>query len=189
MIVFVLISLTVSSGQENAVPYRAPLYAAPVVRPFEPPSNFGQGSGEGDGDAGTMRRPLVAPVAVEAYRGSYEYAPSSTETAYDEGVNNAERNMDVRMGPLDGRWRVVDAGGHTMLTLSLTDQGDDLPLEGAFRNNDAAAQVGPLTATERTAETLVMDVTGGRLSLRASGEGWRGVLARDGSERAVTLVR
>ncbi|MBU2378309.1 MAG: hypothetical protein KJ824_04015 [Alphaproteobacteria bacterium] len=189
MLLFALISFAVSPAQDTVVPYRSPLYVAPVVRPFEPPSNFGRVTEEGDGDAGTLRRPLVAPVAVEAYRGSYEFAPSSAETAYDEGVDAAERNMDGRMGPLDGRWRLKDGDGRTVMTLSLMDEGEGRRLEGAYRGHDATAQVGPLTATERTARTLVLNVAGGRLSLQASGEGWSGVLVRDGRERAVTLVR
>ncbi len=189
MLVFALISLAVSPAQDTAVPYRSPLYVAPAVRPFEPPSNFGRVTEEGDGDAGMLRRPLVAPVAVEAYRGSYEVAPSSAETAYDEGVDAAERNMDDRMGPLDGRWLVKDGAGHTVMILALMDEGEGRPLEGAYRRNDASAQVGPLTATERTAGTLVLNLAGERLSLQASGQGWRGVLRRDGRERAVTLVR
>ncbi len=189
MIVFALISLAVSPVQDAAAPYAGRLYAAPVVRPFEPPSNFGRVTSEGDGDAGTLRRPLVAPVAVEAYSGSYEYAPSGSDTAYDAGVANAEHNMDARMGPLDGRWRVRDAEGRTILTLSLMDQGEAQPLEGAFRTADAQAEVGPLAVTERTAASLVIDLDGGRLAVTANGAGWSGVLTRGGSQRAVTLVR
>ncbi len=189
MLVFALISLAVSPVQDGAVPYGAPVYTAPVVRPFEPPSNFGRVTSEGDGDAGAMRRPLVAPVIVESYRGSYEYAPSGSDTAYDAGVANAERVMDARMGPLDGRWRLRDAEGRTVMTLSLMDQGEARPLEGAFRTADAQAEVGPLGAVERSAGALVLDLDGGRLALTTSGEGWIGVLTRGGSERAVTLVR
>jgi hypothetical protein len=189
MMFFVLISLAVSPVQDGAVPYGSPLYTAPVVRPFEPPSNFGRVIEEGDGDAGMLRRPLVAPVVVEAYSGSYEHAPSSAETAYDAGVANAGRSMDARMGPLDGRWRLRDADGRTVLTLSLMDEGEARPLEGAFRTSDDQAEVGPLGGIERTGTTLVLDLDGGRLSLTASGEGWSGVLTRGGSEQAVTLVR
>lgn len=189
MVLFTLISLTVSPIQDGAVAYNAPLYAAPVVRPFEPPSNFGRVTSEGDGDGGMLRRPLTRPVVVERYEGSYEYSRSGSETAYDNGVANAERTMDARMGALDGRWLLRDADGRLVMTVSLMDQGASRPLEGAFRTADAQAEVGPLSASERTDQALVLDLEGGRLSLSPSGEGWAGVLSLDGRERAVTLVR
>ena len=189
MMVFALISLVLSSMQSAAVPWSAQVYQAPTVRPFEPPSNFGRVTAEGDGGGDVRRRPIPAPVSVEAYRGSYEHAPSRSDNAYDAGVENAERTMDARMGPLDGRWRLKDGEGLTVMTLSLTDERETRLLEGAYRTADAQAEVGPLTATERSAGALVLDLEGGRLALRASGEGWAGTLARDGHERAVTLVR
>jgi len=189
MTLLALISLVVSPGQDGTVPYSAQLYAAPAVRPFEPPSNFGRVTAEGDGDAGMLRRPLVVPVVVEAYRGNYEYTPSGADTAYNAGVANAERAMDARMGPLDGLWRLRDGEGHVLMTLSLSDPGETRPLEGAFRSADATAEIGPLRAAQRTAEALMLDLDGGRVSLRASGEGWTGVLSRGGQERRVTLVR
>lgn len=189
MVLFTLISLVLSSVQDGAVPYAAPLYVAPPVRPFEPPSGFGRGSAEGDGGGDRLRQPLVTPVVVEAYRGSYEHAPSGVETAYDAGVASAERAMDARMGPLEGLWRLQDADGHVLMTLSLTDPGETQPVEGAFRTAGAAAGIGPLSSAGRTAEALILDLGGGRLSLGASGQGWTGVWSRAGQERAVTLVR
>ena len=160
-----------------------------MVRPFEPPSNFGRVTEEGDGGGNRTLRVIRAPVSVEAYSRSYEHAPSRADNAYDAGVENAERNMDSRMGPLDGRWRLKDGEGRTVMTVSLMDQGEAKPLEGAYRTADAMAEVGPLTAAERSAGALVLEMAGGRLSLQASGEGWTGTLAQDGRERAVTLVR
>lgn len=193
MLVFALISLAVSPAapirQSSPVPYSAQVYQAPVVRPFEPPSNFGRVTEEGDGGGDTRLRVIPAPVSVEAYRRSYEHAPSRADNAYDAGVENAERTMDARMGPLDGRWRLKDGEGRTLMTLSLMDQGESKPLEGAYRTADAQAEVGPLTAAERSAQGLVLDLDGGRLALQASGEGWSGTLVQDGRERAVTLVR
>jgi len=193
MIVFTLISLAVSpaplTGQSAPVAYNAQLYAAPVVRPFEPPSNFGRVTEEGDGGGDRTLRVITAPVSVEAYRRSYEHAPSRADNAYDAGVENAERNMDARMGPLDGRWVVKDGEGRAVMTVSLMDQGEAKPLEGAYRTADAQAEVGPLTAAERSAGALVLDLNGGRLSLQAVGEGWTGTLVQNGRERAVTLVR
>ena len=189
MLVFALISLAVSPMQSAPVAYTAQVYQAPVVRPFEPPSTFGRVTAEGDGEGERTLRVIPAPVSVEAYRRSYEHAPSSADNAYDAGVENAERNMDARMGPLDGRWRLKDGEGRTLMTVSLMDQGASKPLEGAYRTADAQAEVGPLTATERTAGGLVLELDGGRLSLQASGEGWSGTLVQGGRERTVTLVR
>lgn len=189
MMLYALISLALSPVQDGAVAYNAPIYAPPLVRPFEPPSNFGRVTSEGDGDAGMLRRPLTRPVVVERYDGNYEYSRSGSETAYDNGVSNAERAMDARMGALDGRWRLRDAEGRLVMTLSLMDQGASRPLEGAFRTNDSAALVGPLSASERTDQALVLDLDGGRLSLAPSGEGWAGVLSLGGREQAVSLVR
>lgn len=189
MLAFALISLAVSPIQSAPVAYTAQVYQAPVVRPFEPPSNFGRVTEEGDGGGDTRLRVITAPVSVEAYRRSYEHAPSRADNAYDAGVENAERAMDARMGPLDGRWRLKDEAGRELMTLSLMDQGETKPLEGAYRTADAQAEVGPLTAAERSEATLVLDLDGGRLSLSPSGEGWTGTLAQGGRERTVTLVR
>ena len=189
MIAFALISLAVSPMQSVAVPYNAEIYRAPVVRPFEPPSNFGRVTGEGDGGGDLRRRPIPAPVSVEDYARSYEHAPSGADTAYDAGIANAERTMDGRMGPLDGRWRLTDAEGRPLMILSLMDQGEARPLEGGYRTSDSRAAVGPLTAAERTAGSLVLDLDGARLSLHPAGEGWTGRLTRDGREQPVTLAR
>lgn len=189
MIAFALISLAVSPMQSVAVPYSAEIYRAPAVRPFEPPSNFGRVMAEGDGGGDVRRRPIPAPVSVEDYARSYEYALSGADTAYDAGVANAERNMDGRMGPLDGRWRLSDAEGRPLMVLSLMDQGVSRPLEGAYRTADARSAVGPLATLEREADTLVLTLDGARLSLRPAGDAWTGVLAKGGREQSVTLAR
>ena len=189
MMLFALISLAASPMQTAPVPYTAQRYAPPVVRPFEPPSNFGRVTAEGDGGGSRLLRVIPAPVSVEDYSRSYEHAPSRADNAYDAGVANAERSMDARMGPLDGRWLLKDAQGRTLMTLSLMDQGEARPLEGAYRTADAAAAVGPLVATERANQALTFDLDGARLSLRATAGGWAGTLAQDGRESPVSLVR
>ncbi|WGM32735.1 hypothetical protein KKHFBJBL_02989 [Brevundimonas sp. NIBR11] len=175
-------------GQSAPAPYSAQLYQAPVVRPFEPPSNFGRVVEEGDGGGDRTLRVIRAPVAVENYSRSYEHAPSRADNAYDAGVDNAERNMDARMGPLDGRWRLKDGEGRTLMTVSLMDQGTSRPLEGAYRTGDSAAEVGPLTA-DRSSGALVLEMDSGRVALTPSGEGWTGTLDQGGRQRAVILVR
>ena len=42
------------------------LYTAPVIRPFEPGSDFGREISEGDGSAAPHRRRLTRPVTVDA---------------------------------------------------------------------------------------------------------------------------
>lgn len=189
MILFALISLAVSPVQSAPVAYMAQVYQAPVVRPFEPPSNFGRVTAEGDGGGDRTLRVIPAPVTVESYRRSYEHAPSRSDNAYDAGVETAERTMDARMGPLDGRWHLKDAEGRTLMTVSLMDQGVSKPLEGAYRTADAQADVEPLTGVERSAGALVLEMAGGRVALSPSGEGWTGTLVQGGRDRAVTLVR
>lgn len=189
MIALALISLAVSPIQDGAVPYGARLYAAPVVRPFEPPSSFGRIVAEGDGEGDRTRRPIVAPVAVEAYRGNYEYNSNGVESAYDAGVASAEAVMDGRMGPLDGRWHLRDSGGRELMRLSLMDEGETRPLEGAWRTTDARASLGPIVSAERSDGRLVLDLGGRTLSLTPSGQGWAGTLQENGSDRPVTLSR
>lgn len=188
MLVFALISLSAPMAQSAPVPYSAQVYRAPVVRPFEPPSSFGRVVAEGDGGGDRTLRVIRAPVSVEAYSRSYEHAPSRSDNAYDAGVDNAERNMDARMGPLDGRWQLKDGDGRALMILSIMDQGGAGPLEGGYRTVDAAAEVGPLTA-EQADGRLVLEVAGAQVSLSPSGEAWVGTLTQGGRERAVTLVR
>jgi len=176
-------------GQLDATPET---YHAPVVRPFEPPSDFGREVAEGDADDALHRRRLTAPVVVSAYSRSYETSPSDVEVAYDQGVTQAEINMDRRMGPLDGRWHVVDADGETLLSLVLTDQGEGRRVEGAFRRLDARAAArpsgvaGPAVAK---ADTVVVPLGEGELRLNPSGDGWTGVLVRGRQSRPVVLSR
>lgn len=189
MMLFALMSsLAAVPMQSAAVSYSAQVYQAPVVRPFEPPSNFGRVTEEGDGGGDRPLRVIPAPVSVENYTRSYEHAPSRSDNAYDAGVDNAELTMDSRMGPLDGRWLLKDGDGRTLMTLSLMDQGEARPLEGAYRTADSAAVVGPLSA-ERSSGALTLEMAGAHLALSPAGDGWSGTLTRDGRERAVTLVR
>lgn len=190
MSLFVLISLALSPAfQDRAVPYNAAVYSPPVVRPFEPPSNFGRVTAEGDGGGDPRRRPIVAPVVVEAYSRSYEYAPSTADTAYDQGVANAEAAMDARMGPLDGLWRLVDEDGRGLAQIALSDRGPGRPLEGAWRTLDAQGALGPLDGVERTDAGLSLTLGESRLRLTAGPQGWSGTLSEDGRAKSVSLVR
>ena len=167
-------------------------YQPPVVRPFEPPSNFGREEAQGDSDETLHRRKLTQPVVVGAYVRSYETSPTDLEIAYDQGVTQAEINMDSRAGPLDGRWRVKDADGKPILSLALTDLGEGRMIEGAWRRLAPRAAdkdsgfAGP-AATD--GETVVVPAAGGELRLQAASNGWTGVLVQDGRSRPVTLSR
>ena len=189
MLVIALISLAVSPAQDGAVPYGTQVYAPPVVRPYEPPSNFGRIVAEGDGGGDVTRPPIIRPVAVEAYRGSYEYAPTTTQEAYNRGVAQAESSMDARMGPLDGRWRVRDAAGHTLISLALADPGSGRPAEGAWRKDGGRAGLGVIEQVERTDAAVPLARSQGRLVLRAGGPGWTGELTLDGRAVPVTICR
>jgi len=167
-------------------------YRAPAVRPYQPPSRFGRETAEGDGEIDLHRRPLTAPVAVDDYAGDYEFSPSDNQTTYDQGVAQAEINMDRRAGSLDGRWRVADADGRPILSLALTDLGGGRTIEGAWRRLEAGAapkEVGVAGPASTDGETKVIPAAGGELRLRAASGGWTGVLVQGGRSRPVTLSR
>jgi hypothetical protein len=190
MSLFVLISLALSPiAQDRAVPYVAEVYAPPPVRPFEPPSSFGRVSAEGDGGGDSRRRPIVAPVVVDSYSRSYEYTPSTADTAYDRGVDNAEAAMVARMGPLDGLWHLVDDEGRPIAQIALSDRGVGHPLEGAWRKLDAQGALGPLEGVERTAAGLALGLGDARLTLMPTPNGWAGTLTEADRSKAVGLVR
>lgn len=175
------------------LPVAPETYSAPVVRPYEPPSSFGRREEEGDTDTGPRRR-IPAPVAVEAYRGSYENAPSDREISYERAVERASRNADEHMGPLDGRWTVTDAQGQEVLSLVLSDRGADKPVEGAWSRPgaaDKAVAMGMVDNVTREGDGVVVSaaVDGRPASLRLhpSPEGWTGVMAVNGRDRPVTL--
>lgn len=151
-------------------------YEAPAIRPFEPASDFGREQAQGDAETELHRRPLEAPVSVEAYARSYEYSPADAEIAYDQGVSSAEIRTDQTAGPLDGLWAVTDAGGRELFAVALSDRAG--LVEGGWRGAGGDGVV--------TAEGSVLTLEGrGTLSLEADGAGWRGTL--DG--RPVRLSR
>ena len=125
---FIVVALAglLSQDPGAAHPSTLRLYQPPAIRPFEPPSDFGREQEQGDAGEAPHRAEPLAPVAVAAYDGDYEYAPSTAETAYSQGVTAAELRMDATAGPLDGAWR---AGA---VRLVLSDPGDGRPVEGAW---------------------------------------------------------
>lgn len=179
LIFFALAAL--STPQDAPHPSTQAAYQAPVIRPFEPGRDFGRERAEGDADAERHRRPLEAPVTVEAYVRSYEYMPSDVEAAYEQGVASAEIRADQAAGPLDGAWRIVDAAGRAHYDLVLIDSGVG-PAEGGWRHG---ARWGAATSD---GTTLTLDGAG-VLALERAGSGWRGVLTVDGRAQPVSLVR
>ena len=166
------------------------LYAPPPVRPFEPPSDFGRTPPEGDGEARPWRGPLPTGVSVEAYGGQYEAQPADAEVAYLQGITAAELSMDARMGPLDGSWTVIDAGGRSVIRMVLTDPGPDLPIEGAWRP-DGRPGGGPAASGRREGATLDLLLDGGgQLALTRQDDGWTGTHTdAQGRAQPVRLTR
>ena len=172
-------------------------YQAPVVRPFEPPSDFGreaQARSQAQGDAaGERHRPaLTAPVVVDAYVGSYEVSPGDGEIAYDQGVAQAEIDADRRSGPLDGRWRVAAPDGRPLLSFALTDRGEGRRIEGAWRRLDdraASTPGGVAGPASSDGQTAVVPLAGGELRLHAAARGWTGALVQNGRARPVAVAR
>jgi hypothetical protein len=119
--------------QESAPqPSTRATYQPPVVRPFEPGRDFRGEQAQGDRAGELFRRPLEAPVRVEAYARSYEFTPGDAEIAYEQGVASAEIRADQAAGRLDGAWQLVDASGQRLLDLILIDPGSG-SIEGGWR--------------------------------------------------------
>jgi len=164
---------------QQAAPHPSTLepYRAPAIRPFEPTSDFGRETAQGDEAEALHRGALEAPVAVDDYKGSYEFTPTYVEIAYEQGVAAAEIRTDQTAGPLDGRWLVRDAEGGTLFVLALTD-ADGAAVEGGWRH---AGRSGAATAD---AGTLTLEGAGS-IRLERTPQGWRGSM----SGRPVTLSR
>ena len=177
-----IIAAAVAVLLQQAGPHPATqaLYEPPAIRPFEPPSDFGREIAEGDGAGEAHRRPLEAPVTVDAYARSYEASPADAEIAYDQGVASAEIRADQAAGPLAGYWRVVDAAGTVLFDLVLNEAGG--LVEGGWRGPEGAG------AAEAADDVLRLEGLGSA-TLERSGEGWRGRLRTDGRTRTVTLSR
>jgi hypothetical protein len=166
-------------------------YAAPVIRPYEPPSDFGRQVEEGDVGRPVRSRPITAPVAVEAYAGNYEQNRSTREASYEQAVSRARASADARMGPLDGVWSAVGADGRPVLDLVLSDRGPSRPVEGALSLNDQTRSTSPVASVSREGGEAVIEAAvegrAVRLRLQPAGEGWTGTLSGLGRDQAVSL--
>lgn len=181
-----LIALAALAVQTAPPPAPSPAYSDPPVRPFEPSGPLVPPS-EAESRP-PLRHPPEAPVSLDAYRGHYESPPGAVERAYEQGVAQAERSMDSRMGPLDGRWTVTDREGRSLFTLVLSNEGAGLPVEGAWRDDHGRIGVAASVPQEDGGTVLVLD---GRCELRltATARGFDGVILREGVETPVRLVR
>lgn len=183
------------SGQDASSPSAGSpeLYAAPVVRPYEPPSAFGRQVEEGDVARPIRSRPITGPVAVEAYRDNYEQSPSLGEVSYEQSVARARAAADARMGPLDGVWKATSADGVAVLELVLSDRGTARPIEGAMSLNDATRTTVAIGSVARNdGDAVIEALVAGRpvrLRIQRLGDGWSGVLSGLGREQPVSLSR
>lgn len=194
MIRHALLSLLLAQDPAAAPPSSQRLYERPLVRPFEPPSDFGRETARGDPNAPAWRRPLILPISVDAYRHSYEVSPCDAEIAYNQGVTQAEIDHDARMGPLDGRWRVLAEDGASVMSLVLFDEGAGRRIEGPWSRRTRPGATGSLEPVEAVRHDIFGPVTvslgeGGALTLNSAADGhWVGVMTRDG-ETAPVVVR
>jgi hypothetical protein len=133
-------------------------------------------------------RQIYQPPAIRPFETPPGPGVSDVEGFFDQGVAAAERSADARAGPLDGRWRVLDADGRPLLSLVLRDPGDE-PVEGAWRRGDNGRAT-PIDAVSgdggRPVLTLDRDDV---LRLQRAGDGWRGEFVHQGQTRPVTLHR
>ncbi len=153
-------------------PSSAITYAAPRVRPHEPPSNFGRPAPvrpQGDLDAEPVRIVVEPGLSVDAYRGQLERPLAEADRRYHEAVRDAEARYDATMGPLDGHWQLADLNGQPLLELLITDDGASL-LEGAFR------ELNPNHPHQRVGHIETSRLANGRLSLSLRGDGSQRVL-------------
>ena len=188
------LALSLPLQDPPTAPAQAPppreLYTAPPVRPFEPPSDFGRETPEGDAAPRAHRAPLTAAVAVDAYAGQYEAEPTAAEAGYAQGVSSAELGMDALAGPLDGRWSVVDASGRPLLRIVLSDPGDGLALEGAWRAEQGPGRGVAASDGRETDDVRLILHEAGELRLTRAPAGWEGVLIDpQGRARPVLLRR
>lgn len=168
--------------QESALqPSTRATYQPPVVRPFEPGRDLGGEQAQGDRAAELFRRPLEAPVRVEAYARSYEFTPGDAEIAYEQGVASAEIRADQAAGRLDGAWQLVDGSGQRLYDLILIDPGFG-SIEGGWR--------GPAGRGAVTSDGVTLTLEGvGTLRLEAAGNGWRGAWTVGGETGPASLIR
>ncbi|NEX92712.1 hypothetical protein [Caulobacter sp. 17J65-9] len=137
-----------------------PLYTPPAVRPFEMPAGVSY-----DPPGVQIDDPVTAQaVQLDAYARSYEGPKTVTEQVYDRGVRGAFESAQVRMGRLDGEWRVSGADGQPLMVLLLSDPGGG-EIDGAWRD----LRAGPGTSASDLLDSVTRQ--GGELVIRFTPHG------------------
>ena len=133
-------------------------------------------------------RQIYRPPAIRPFETAPGPEVRDVPAFFDAGVSAAERSADARAGPLDGRWRALDADGRPLLSLVLRDSGDGT-VEGAWRRGgDGRARLIAAISVDGNRATLTLD-RHDSLRLQRRGDGWRGEFVHNGQARAVTLHR
>jgi hypothetical protein len=187
------------SGQETA--YAQPslnraasseVYAAPVIRPYEPPSDFGRQVEEGDVNRPIRSRPIAGPVAVEAYPGNYEQNRSSGEVSYVAGRQSRPRlgrRPDGAAGrgvERRGRRRPPGAGSGPVGSRTVEAR------RGSPEPERPTRSTAPVDSVTRDGGEAVIEASINgrpvRLRLQPAGKGWTGTLSGLGRDQAVSLA-
>ncbi|MFN3229787.1 MAG: hypothetical protein ACK41P_08050, partial [Asticcacaulis sp.] len=151
-----------SEGGEQATS-RPTVGSAPTVartiRPFEMPSR----TSVGIFDPGIGQTPdLSDAVDLHRYARTYEGPKGALETYYDQGVRNAFKAEQARMGQLDGQWTLKNPDGMPLYTFLFLDSGQPSdPVQGAWRQITAAGglkSTGMLSAVRQNGDTLELHV-------------------------------
>lgn len=152
------------------------VYRRPEVAPYEPPSDFGRRSAEGDAVGRAGRAGGRADAEVD----------------YRSAVEDRRNRAQALMGSLDGLWRVADADGRDLLDLSLTDRGADRPLEGVWlgRTPAGAPRSRAVVVLMRRDGLVRLGLGEGlALELTQGEDGWDVVLEEGQERRAAVLSR
>ncbi len=130
---------------------------------------------------------LALAAALAAAQGT---APADLGARIGQSAAAAQRLA----GPLDGAWILADDEGRPLFVLQITDPPQAVgPLAGAWRSA-GSSQMGPITSMSRSGGVVRLmfappEVGEIQVRLTPSGDGWRGVLRREGRDCRVALRR
>ncbi len=135
-------------------------------------------------------------LLAAAWLASVQTADQAPDTAFGQRMRDSAAAAQALQGPLDGRWTLTDAKGHTLYLLEIADPAQGAaPLTAAWSDPRTRA-LGGVETISRAGDHLRLafapDPSGGtvRLSLRRlKGGVWSGRAASQGRERPVRLKR